>query len=368
MNYGIMDVGNNPVKRPGDGDDGPFSKRHRNEEMPDYQGVNGTRKPSYTSGAGAGMAKPHGSQSLNAGGAGGGIDGQETDQLQDALTSFGFNLKEEEMNLSTSLYDASNLNTFALTTEDRSRKSDFLNSFALIQTVNRIVSMHRLKGIDPEIHALISMSARDYLANLIQKMMVESNHRTTVVDTKRLKQIDNVRQTLASIAHKEYESEERRRAVLNIRRAEHEARLAEMNAANNGEDGSSSRRRKEQSSAAAAKNISEDAQNRMTNATASIMAGSALPSGGKKYSWMATDMTPITPAIGGGFGIRKKDSASHKMANLAKDGTLPVLHEEQNLVTMRDALAVLEMDREGAGRVFGRGARAMMRGYIRLKD
>ncbi|CAB72234.1 hypothetical protein POMI540_0148 [Schizosaccharomyces pombe] len=365
-----MDLNNPPSKRFGDDDDIPANKRPKNEEYPEIPGYLGNRKPSYTQNPNSGPGKLHyasprpNNVSSSVGVASGG-DRQEADQLQDALISCGIQLKEEELNLSTSFYDPSSLNTFALTTEDRSRKSDFLNSFVLMQTVSNIVNLHRLKSMDSDIHALISMAVRDYLANLLQKMIVESHHRTSQLHTDNYKQVDNVRQTLANFAYKEYESEERRRTVLNIRRAEHEARLAELNSASTNEEGSS-RRRKEQSSSAAAKNISEDAQNRMTNATASIMAGSALPSGGKKYSWMATDMTPMTPAVGGGFGIRKKDSNSLKPSS--RDGVLPLQQEEKGIITIRDALAVLEMDREGAGRIFGRGAKAMMRAYIRLKD
>ncbi|WBW72231.1 transcription factor TFIID complex subunit Taf4 [Schizosaccharomyces osmophilus] len=370
-----MDYNNDNMKRYGDDEEAPQVKRTRNDDYQEYPAYVSGRKPSFGGNQGSGVGKLHygpsrpGNVPSSSGAAGNTAatgDRQEADQLQDALISCGIQLKEEELNLSTSYYDPASLNTFALSSEDRSKKCDFLNSYTLMQTVSSIVNLHRLKSMDTDIHALISMAVRDYMANLLQRMIVESNHRTARIDTKNNLQLDNVRQTLANSAYKEYESEERRRAVLNVRRAEHEARLAELNTNPNSEEGSSSRRRKEQSSSAAAKNISEDAQNRMTNATASIMAGSALPSGGKKYSWMATDITPAAPAIGGGFGIRKKENNTHKM--MARDGTLPIQTEEKGVISIRDALAILEMDRDGAGRIFGRGARAMMRAYIRLKD
>ncbi|KAG5440666.1 hypothetical protein PCK2_000254 [Pneumocystis canis] len=42
-----------------------------------------------------------------------------------------------------------------------------------------------------------------------------------------------------------------------------------------------------------------------------------------------------------------------------------IIDNEIGIITIRDALNVLEMDKEGAGEIFGRGARALSRDYLR---
>ncbi|EMR11046.1 hypothetical protein PNEG_00644 [Pneumocystis murina B123] len=287
---------------------------------------------------------------------------QDAEQLQDALISAGVDIKEEEHNMSRSYDYVFGSNVIPLE-EDRTKMTDFLNPIPLNDLIYRIAISNSLKTIDPDIGPLLALSLRDRMANLLSDMIVLSRHRTASLPVNR-KIIDNVGKILEDINIKEKDKEEKRRAQVLSKKLEEENRMDKQTLlSGNPEDMDKKKKKKEILSNSSSKNLSEDAQKRNTDTTAAIMMGSGPNGpGGKKYSWM-TSALPLSPGY-----ITKTPRATSNHSQTNPETTIIQTVEEIGIITIRDALNVLEMDKEGAGEIFGRGARALSRGYIRLKD
>ncbi|KTW28942.1 hypothetical protein T552_01571 [Pneumocystis carinii B80] len=291
-----------------------------------------------------------------------GDDRQDTEQLQDALISAGVDIKEEEHNMSRSYDYVFGSNVIPLE-EDRTKMTDFLNPVPLNDLIYRIAISNSLKTIDPDIGPLLALSLRDRMASLLSEMIVLSRHRTASLPVNR-KIIDNVGKILEDINIKEKDKEEKRRAQILSRKMEEESKMDKQTLlSGNPEDMDKKRKKKEMLMNSSSKNLSEDAQKRNIDTTAAIMMGSGPNGpGGKKYSWM-TSTLPLSPGY-----VTKTPRTTSNHSQASTETAIIQTVEEIGLITIRDALNVLEMDREGAGEIFGRGARALSRGYIRLKD
>lgn len=220
-----------------------------------------------------------------------------------------------------------------------------------------------LKTIDPDIGPLLALSLRDRMASLLSDMIILSKHRTASLPVDR-RIIDNVGKILEDINIKEKDKEEKRRAKLLSKKLEEENRMDKQGVlSGNPEETDKKRKKKEILSNSSSKNLSEDAQKRNIDTTAAIMMGLGPNGpGGKKYSWM-TSTLPLSPRY-----VTKTPKATNIHSQTNPETTIIQTVEEIGIITIRDALNVLEMDKEGAGEIFGRGARALSRGYIRLKD
>ncbi|KAG4306236.1 hypothetical protein PORY_000224 [Pneumocystis oryctolagi] len=285
-------------------------------------------------------------------------DRQDTEQLQDALVSAG----EEEHNMSRSYDYAFASNTLSLE-EDRTKVTDFLNPIPLNDLIYRIAISNSLKTIDPDVAPLLALSLRNRMAGLLSDMIILSQHRTASPPVNR-KIVDDVGKILEEIDIKEKDMEEKRRAQLLSKRLEEKNRIDKQGLlSGNLDDIDKKKKKKEAGSSSASKNLSEDAQKRNTDTTAAIMMGSGPNGpGGKKYSWMTS-----TPSLSPGY-TSKIHRVSDNSPQTSFKTTIVQPVQETGIITIRDALNVLEMDKEGAGEIFGRGARALSRGYIRLKD
>lgn len=289
-----------------------------------------------------------------------GDDRQDAEQLQDALVSAGVDIKEEEHHMSRSYDYVFGSSTIPLE-EDRTKLTDFLNPIPLNDLIYRIAISNSLKTIDPDVASLLALSLRDRMTSLLSDMIILSKYRTASPPVNR-KIIDNVGKILEDINIKEKDTEEKRRAQLLSRRLQ-ESKMDKQSSLSGIMEDTDKKKKKKETGSSSSKNLSEDAQKRNTDTTAAIMMGSGPNGpGGKKYSWM----TSTLPLSSGYVPKTPRPINTYSPAN-PKTSTLQSV-EEVGIITIRDALNVLEMDREGAGEVFGRGARALTRGYIRLKD
>ncbi|KAG4301838.1 hypothetical protein PCK1_001814 [Pneumocystis canis] len=281
-------------------------------------------------------------------------DRQDTEQLQDAL--------EEEHNMSRSYEYAFASNTLSLE-EDRTKMTDFLNPIPLNDLIYRIAISNSLKTIDPDVAPLLALSLRNRMAGLLSDMIILSKHRTASPPVNR-RIIDNVGKILEDINIKEKDMEEKKRAEMLLKRQEKKNSMDKQNSlSGNLDDIDKKKKKKETELGSVSKNLSEDAQKRNIDTTAAIMMGSGPNApGSKKYSWMTS-----TPSLSLGYTAKMPRITDNNSPKSPKSiAVQPV--QEIGIITIRDALNVLEMDKEGAGEIFGRGARALSRGYIRLKD
>ncbi|KAG5519832.1 hypothetical protein PMAC_000106 [Pneumocystis sp. 'macacae'] len=291
-----------------------------------------------------------------------GEDRQDTEKLQDALVSAGVDIKEEEHNMSRSYDYGFGSNTLPLE-EDRTKITDFLNPIPLNDLIYRIAISNSLKTIDPDVAPLIALSLRNRMAGLLSDMIILSKHRTTLPPINK-KIIDNVEKILEEINIKEKDMEEKRRAQLLSKRLEEKSRIDKYGSlSGNPDDMDKKKKKKETGINSTSKNLSEDTQKRNTDTTAAIMMGSGPNGpGGKKYSWMTS-----IPSLSLGYATKAHRITENNSQISPKTISIQPT-QEVGIITIRDALNVLEMDKEGAGEIFGRGARALSRGYIRLKD
>ncbi|KTW31764.1 uncharacterized protein T551_01025 [Pneumocystis jirovecii RU7] len=289
-------------------------------------------------------------------------DRQDTEKLQDALVSAGVDIKEEEHNMSRSYDYGFGSNTLSFE-EDRTKITDFLNPIPLNDLIYRIAISNSLKTIDPEVAPLLALSLRNRMAGLLSDMIILSKHRTTSPPINK-KIIDNVGKILEEINNKEKDMEEKRRAQLLSKRLEEKNKIDKQSSlSGNPDDMDKKRKKKETGINSASKSLSEDTQKRNTDTTAAIMMGSGPNGpGGKKYSWMTS-----IPSLSLGYTTKTHRITENSSPTNPKTISIEPA-QEVGIITIRDALNVLEMDKEGAGEVFGRGARALSRGYIRLRD
>lgn len=263
-----------------------------------------------------------------------------------------------------------------------------MNQTAVEVLLQRIVKEESLNRWDPHVEGLLGVCVQERLSDLITTMVTLSKHRTAPPPEGAV-MADNVRETLAALAARERATEERYQALHQQRREAAEARELARSEAESAaaigsvdEAGRKRDRRGPMGATSSARNLSEDAQKKLTNQTARLAVG-----GARSYSWLTND-SATKPAVGGGFGIQKAKRGGPGSApgtpgsttsgnqsgtgDASKDGSkqhaLPYLQEPANLITMRDALTALEMDAQDAGNVYGRGAMALYRGYAKLRD
>lgn len=282
---------------------------------------------------------------------------QDTSHLQDALASAGVDLQQEELNMTIQSRHAET-QAIDAAAEESSRFCDFLNAQVLEKRIQKSLSSMRLSRSDPAVASLLTLSTRERLSQLLQRMILLCKHRTQKPPRDAI-MVDNVRHKLKELVERDRKREEQRSSMLKKRKADVEAREAEKEAAAFAEDGGAAPRKKPKKDTSS-KSVNEETLKRLADQTAHIATGF----GGRQYSWLSAEShEPETPAIGGGFGIVKKKS-KHSRASAAETSSentasshknehksrrhkiLPYLLDNPGIVTMRDALLALEIEQE----------------------
>ncbi|KIM35005.1 hypothetical protein M413DRAFT_449957 [Hebeloma cylindrosporum] len=332
-----------------------------------------------------------------------GMDTSDVATLNDALGSAGVDLRAEEESLQRTHETHQTYRSY----EDRTRKQPPKPSFDtrfLGTTMRTIGTKHKVARIPEESVNYLALALRARLQDLVSSMVTAAHHRTdTQFDRPASLYEDgspmwsivvrsDVGKQLAALEKIEREEETRVRKERKERAeltAAHTAALAAQatgmgvggqNAENGDEmEGSAKKKRKKEGPGVTARNMSEDVRKKMSNAVATQAAGL-----GGRYSWMtaanasspapkpkpapapsvaspaitttATTTIPATttaPAAASSSWARpyvplKKPAAS------ARD--TPTEDDSKTLITMRDALFVIEKERgHGGGRGAARG-------------
>lgn len=134
------------------------------------------------------------------------------------------------------------------------------------------------------------------------------------------------------------------------------------------EEGPKKKKKKVDGPGVTAKNMSEEQRKKMSNAAASHAMGGAA----KQYSWMTAGSSKAaaakpranatsassapSPATGGGLSATTPSAWTKPYANTAKTATPTRPEDSKRVVTLRDALFVVEKERgHGGGRGAARG-------------
>ncbi|KAG6819133.1 hypothetical protein H0H93_015026 [Arthromyces matolae] len=340
-----------------------------------------------------------------------GIDTSDIATLNDALGSAGVDLRAEEETLQrTHESQQTSYRSF----EDRSRKQPPTPSFdtrILGATMRTIGTQHKVTKIPDDSTNYMALALRARLQDLITAMISASHHRTdTQFDRPASLYDDNtpmwsivvrsdVAKQLAVLEKVEREEETRIRRERKERQDMAAAHAAALAAQANGTamltgdgmdelEGGAKKKRKKEGPGVTARNMSEDVRKKMSNAVATQAAGL-----GGKYAWMnasssaaatpkakkdppaaATASTSATTAVTGspnpsGATAPTASPAAAALTSTpagstwarpyvsAKKSSTPTAPAEEEdtrtLVTMRDAMFVIEKERGHGG---GKGA------------
>jgi hypothetical protein len=247
-----------------------------------------------------------------------------------------------------------------------------------------ISAQHKVAKIPEDSVNYLALALRARLQDLLTAMIAASAHRTdTQFDRPAslypdgtpmwgLKVRSDVAKQLAAIEKAEREEEQRARKERKERedmQAAHAAQLAAQAPGGNGEDeeGGRPRKKKKEGPGVAAKNMSEEVQKKVMNAT----VRHALGMNTQKYSWMSAGAgaagagTPkskvkteggATPG-GAGGGPGSGGSWAKPYVSSTKQSQAPqTLEDPRRAVTMRDAMFVIEKEKgHGGGRGSARG-------------
>ncbi|KZT06470.1 uncharacterized protein LAESUDRAFT_759304 [Laetiporus sulphureus 93-53] len=316
------------------------------------------------------------------------VETADVAMLNDALGSAGVDLRAEEETLQrTGPYDQ-----YAAYRpyEDRSRKQPPKPQFdtrILGPTMRSIGTKHKVTRIPEDSVNYLALSLRARLQDLVAEMIAASAHRTdTQFDRPASLYEDgspmwgivvrsDVAKQLTAIERVEREEEMRVR-----RERKERAEAAAQNAAlaaqasagmamDEDAEGGPKKKKKKEGPGVTARNMSEDARKKMSNAVASQAAG--LGTG--KYAWMSqTNVAPApikpkptTPTGGGGGGATTPATTTAPATSAAGRWARPYVplkpqtqKEEDNrrAITLRDALFVIEKEKgHGGGRGSARG-------------
>ncbi|KAG6845519.1 hypothetical protein H0H87_007763 [Tephrocybe sp. NHM501043] len=337
-----------------------------------------------------------------------GIDTSDIATLNDALGSAGVDLRAEEETLQRSHEQQHSYRSF----EDRTRKQPPTPSFdtrILGATMRTIGAQHKIKNIPDDSTNYLALALRARLQDLVTDMITASNHRNDTQFDRPASLYDDaspmwsivvrsdVAKQLAALEKVEREEETRIRRERKERQdmaAAHAAALAAQanNAANalsadgyDDMDGGAKKKRKKEGPGVTARNMSEDVRKKMSNAVATQAAGL-----GGKYAWMnasnaaSTPKTKPTPVVSTSTPVAAAAAATATSSPnpsstispatttappaatgstwarpymAVKKATTPTAAAEEEdtrtLVTMRDAMFVIEKERGHGG---GRGA------------
>ncbi|KAJ3483794.1 hypothetical protein NLI96_g6079 [Meripilus lineatus] len=336
------------------------------------------------------------------------MDTTDVATLNDALGSAGVDLRAEEEGLHRSFDQYQSYRPY----EDRSRKQPLSPNFDLRYLgpiIREIGTKHKVTNVPEDSVNYVALALRARLQDLVTAMIAASAHRTdTQYDRPsalyedetpmwNLRVRNDVAKQLAAIEKVEREEE------MKVRRERKErAEMAAAHAANlaaqasgggtpmavdgptassgggedGGDGGAPKKKKKKDGPGVTARNMSEDVRKKMSNAVASQAAG--LGTG--KYAWMnaanaATPSKPkpstpaasspapggLTPATTTAPAISATASNGgwarpYVSSKAAKQTTPPKEDDNRRLVTLRDAMFVIENERgHGGGRGSARG-------------
>ncbi|KAG5351338.1 hypothetical protein C0989_006890 [Termitomyces sp. Mn162] len=336
------------------------------------------------------------------------IDTTDISKLNDALGSAGVDLRAEEETLQRTHEQQPTYRSF----EDRSRKQPATPSFdtrILGATMRSIGTQHKITKIPDDSTNYMALALRARLQDLVTAMITASHHRNdTQFDRPASLYEDNspmwsivvrsdVAKQLAALEKVEHEDETRIRRERKERQDMAAAHAAALAAQANGTanslsldgfddvEGGAKKKRKKEGPGVTARNMSEDVRKKMSNAVATQAAGL-----GGRYAWMnASNAAATTPAKGKAAPTTTTTNTSTTAAvssspnpsgstttpvtttpaattttsswarpyvstkKSATPTTAPEEEDTRTLVTMRDAMFVIEKERGHGG---GRGA------------
>ncbi|KAG6812140.1 hypothetical protein H0H92_004139 [Tricholoma furcatifolium] len=334
------------------------------------------------------------------------IDTSDIATLNDALGSAGVDLRAEEETLQRSHDQHASYRSF----EDRTRKqppTPAFNTIHLGKTMRDIGEQHKIKKMPDDAINYMALALRARIQDLVTAMITASNHRNDTQFDRPASLYDDgspmwsivvrsdVAKQLAALEKAEREEETRirreRKERLDMAAAHAAALAAQANGAASAlsgdyddMEGGAKKKRKKEGPGVTARNMSEDVRKKMSNAVATQAAGL-----GGKYAWMnasntaasapkkpaaaastpaataavatpnpvAAPTTPATTTTPGGTVATGSSWARPYVST--KKATTPTAAEEEDdrtLVTMRDAMFVIEKERgHGGGRGAARG-------------
>ncbi|KAF8076861.1 transcription initiation factor TFIID component TAF4 family-domain-containing protein [Lyophyllum atratum] len=337
-----------------------------------------------------------------------GIDTSDIATLNDALGSAGVDLRAEEETLQRSHEPQHSYRSF----EDRTRKQPSTPAFDtrhLGTTMRTVGTQHKITKIPDDVTNYLALALRARLQDLVTAMITASHHRTDTQFDRPASLYEggspmwsivvrsDVAKQLAALEKVEREDETRIRKERKDRQEMAAAHAAALAAQANGtanpmsadydDEGNPKKKRKKDGPGVTARNMSEDVRKKMSNAVATQAAGL-----GGKYAWMnasnaaaapkakpgATVTTGAgagaaaggspNPAGGAGTPVTTTTLAQGGGANTwarpyvpAKKSETPTATAEEEedtrtLVTMRDAMFVIEKERgHGGGKGAARG-------------
>ncbi|EIN11022.1 TAF4-domain-containing protein [Punctularia strigosozonata HHB-11173 SS5] len=317
------------------------------------------------------------------------LDTADVATLNDALASGGVDLRAEE----ESLHRPYDQHQPYRAWEDRTRKQPPTPNFSVHfigSTMRSIGSQHKVTKIPEDSVNYIALAVRARLQDLITAMIAASAHRTDAqFDRPASLYPDNspmwsivirsdVQKQLAALEKVEREEEQRVRRERKEREDMAASQAAALAAQTTGmgdgldEDGQPKKKKKKEGPGVTARNMSEDVRKKMSNAAASHAAGLST----NKYAWMtagnANAPTPPKKATPSGASasapapVATSSAAAPSSASggwvrpyIGSQKQAPAAATEDDprrLITLRDALFVIEQERgHGGGRGAARG-------------
>ncbi|KAI0321989.1 transcription initiation factor TFIID component TAF4 family-domain-containing protein [Amylostereum chailletii] len=313
------------------------------------------------------------------------LDTADVATLNDALGSAGVDLRAEEESLQRTSDQHQSYRPY----EDRSHKQPAKPNFDkrfLGPTIRKIGTKHKITKVPEESVDYLALALRTRLQDLVTSMIAASAHRNDTAYDRAPSMYEDgtpmwsvsvridVAKQLAALEKAEREEEMR------IRRERKELAAAQAAALathapgvpagatvdmTDDSEGPKKKKKKTDGPGVTAKNMSEDVRKKMSNAVASQAAG--LGTG--KYAWMNASAsvpppkpkpaaTP-SPSPMGPNGSAKSSTGSgwsKPYISTTKPSTPPQPGDSRQLVTLRDALFVVERERgHGGGRGAARG-------------
>lgn len=322
------------------------------------------------------------------------LDTADVATLNDALGSAGVDLRAEEETLHRTFDTYQAYRPY----EDRSRKQPPRPNFdarIVGGTMRDIGNKHKVTKIPEDSVNYVALAARARLQDLVTAMIEASAHRTNTQFDRAPSTYEDgspmwglvirsdVGKQLAALEKIEKEEEMKVRRERREREEAAAAQTAALQAqqaasgsamvVDGEEDGQPKKKKKKEGPGVTARNMSEDVRKKMSNAVASQAAG--LGTG--KYAWMtaasatvappkpkpvtstgSSGLSPATttaPAVGaGGAGGWARPYVSSKPST--QQMTPPKEEDGRRLITLRDALFVIEKERgHGGGKGSARG-------------
>ncbi|KAI0031671.1 transcription initiation factor TFIID component TAF4 family-domain-containing protein [Vararia minispora EC-137] len=317
------------------------------------------------------------------------LDTTDVSKLNDALGGGLVDLKvckraEEESLQRTSDQHQVYRNSY----DDRSHKQPskpYFDTRYLGATMRAIGKKHKVETVPEESINYVALALRTRLQDLVNEMISASAHRTgSGFDRAPSKYEDgtpmwsvavnrDVAKQLAALERVEREEEMRTRRERKELAAQVAAASglpgppsnAAADAPSTEEEGPKKKKKKVDGPGVTAKNMSEDLRKKMSNQVASHAAGF-----GSKYSWMNAGVTPTPPkprpAASSSAAAASPSPAAGGSSSTASSWSKPYVsatkpsttqaEDSKQLVTLRDALFVVERDKgHGGGRGAARG-------------